>query len=62
MIRANDNTTSGSGLTPQQRMLLDCFGKMSDTAQQFILDCAANNARAFPRQRPKLRVIGGRAA
>jgi len=60
MIRSTNNGDSGGdGLTPQQRQLLSNFGKMNNMAQQFLLDFAANNARVFPRQRPKLRVVAG---
>jgi hypothetical protein len=61
-ITTNGGMQSGEGLTQEQRQLLSYFSNMDDTSRQFILDCAASNARVFPRQRPKLRVIGGRAA
>jgi hypothetical protein len=59
----NGSTSSGGeGLTPAQRQLLGYFNSMTASAQTFVLDLAQNNARVFPRQRPKLRVIGGRSA
>jgi hypothetical protein len=50
---------AGKAVTPQQRALLAYFNAMSDVAQDFVVAVAANNARVFPRQRPKLRVVAG---
>ncbi|MFK3741448.1 hypothetical protein [Massilia sp. TN1-12] len=65
MNRITGNSTAqsaGSGLTPQQRALLSYFGEMTESAQGFLVEMAAHNARVFPRQRPKLRVVAGGAA
>lgn len=62
MNRITGNSTAqsaGSGLTPQQRALLSYFGEMTEMAQGVLIDMAAYNARVFPRQRPKLRVVAG---
>lgn len=64
-IEMNANTgmsaaqSAGGGLTPQQRALLSYFGEMTESAQGFLVEMAAHNARVFPRQRPKLRVVSG---
>jgi hypothetical protein len=55
-ITAND-ATQANALSPAQRELLAYFDQMDDTSREFILNCAANNARVFPRQRPKLRLV-----
>lgn len=62
MIRTDNVTKSGGGLTPQQRMLLAHFDKMTEAAQGFIVELAAHNARVFPKARPQLRMIAGGAA
>lgn len=65
MNRITGNSTAqsgGGGLTPQQRALLGYFGSMTESAQDFLVSVAENNARLFPRQRPKLRVVAGGAA
>lgn len=63
MNRAGQRSTSGGdNLTPVQRQLLQFFSSMSDDAQEFIFRVSENHARVFPRQRPELRLVGGRVA
>ena len=63
-ITTNNTSQSSSieELSSRQHQLLKFFGSMTDSAQEFIVSMAEHNARAFPRQRPKLRVIAGGAA
>lgn len=58
----NGATQSNAELTQRQRQLLSYLSQMTDSAQDFILGAAEYNARAFPRQRPKLRLVAGGSA
>jgi len=44
-------------LTPQQRLLLSLFNEMSETAQNFMLNMAAFNARHLPGEFPNVTVM-----
>jgi hypothetical protein len=59
----NNGTRSGSGgLTPMERKLLAQFNMMDEVSKECLIHMAQGIASESPRQRPKLRVIGGRAA
>jgi len=54
--------SGGGGLSPKQQQLLSHFNQMDEETQQSLIYMACGLAADFPRQRPKLRVVGGRAA
>ena len=59
---ANWDYVAKRGMSPRQRKLLLHFDAMTESAQQFVVDLAEQNARVFPRQRPKLSLVAGGAA
>lgn len=62
MIRAPGSNAGGGNLTPAQREILAHFDAMTEEAQHSVTMMLASVAKYNPRQRPKLRVVGGRVA
>lgn len=62
MSHLKSKSHEGAGLTPAQREILEHFAAMDDSARRDLVSVAAAFAEVSPRQRPKLRVVGGRAA